>query len=362
MKNYQIHLKLLSLSALLLLLTTACGDKGGDISILATSDSFVQSAAINNKVDILWDIDSSGSMAEEQQNLADNFSAFISNFVTQGYDYHMAVTATDAWRYEYNSSFNYLAKFRDGNVYTGTQSDNSGIFMISTLTPDVVGTFRTNVKVGVTGSGDERAFDSFKQTLLYTGNDTYNFRRTDAYLAIVIVSDEEDFSRNSSTVDGCTPISSCPNLRSVQSYEDFLDLYTGSIPTDRKYNVSTITIIPGDTACMASNPSSDGHYGARHVQLANETDGVVGSICDTNFSNSLDQIAGRIAELSTQFRLDREPIVSSIVIHVNGVLIPNNATNGWTYNPTNNSIVFHGTAIPPQGASIQVDYDPTTLG
>jgi hypothetical protein len=360
MKNYQ--LKLLGLFALLLSLATACGDKGGDISILSTSDSFVQSTSVNNKVDIMWVVDSSGSMAEEQQNLADNFSAFITSFVTQGYDYNMAVTATDAWRYEYSGAYANLAKFRDGNIYSGTSADNSGIFMISTLTPDVVGTFRTNVKVGTSGSGDERAFDSFKQALTNTNNDQYAFRRTDAYLAIVIISDEEDFSRNNATVDACSPASNCPNLRTVQSYEDFLDLYTGSLVTDRKYNVSTITIEPGDTACMAANPSSSGHYGARYVQLANETDGVVGSICDANFSTSLDQIAGRIAELSTQFRLDRDPVVASIVVHVNGVLIPNAAINGWTYNATNNSVVFHGSAIPAQGSAIQVDYDPTTLG
>ncbi len=262
---------------------TACGDKAADISILATSDSFVQSTAINNKVDILWVIDSSGSMAEEQQNLADNFSAFISRFITKGYDYHMAVTATDAWRREFNqSSYGYLAKFRDGNIYTGTTSDNSGIFMISPLTSNIIDTFRTNIKVGITGSGDERAFDSIKQTLINTDNDPYNFRRTDAFLAVVIVSDEDDFSRNSSGIVGCDH-STCTNLRTIDSYKDFLDTYTGSVATDRKYNVSTITIIPGDTACMAANPSSGGNYGIRHVQLANETNGVVGNICDTNF-------------------------------------------------------------------------------
>jgi hypothetical protein len=338
----------------------ACGDKGGDISILATSQSFVQTTSINNKVDILWDIDDSGSMADDQANLATNFNAFIHNFATQGYDFHMSVTTTTAWMREWYPNYAYMAKFRDGNIYTPTHADNTGIFMISTLTPDVIGTFQTNIQVGTVGSGDERGFDSFKQALINPDNTPYGFRRNDAFLAIVIVSDEEDFSRNSSPENQCVgnPLpAACQNLRSIASFESFLDTYTNSVPTDRKYNVSAITTRPGDS-CLPY----DGHYGLRYMQMAAETNGVVGSICDTNFSNSLDEIAGRIVELSTQFRLDRIPNVSTIVIHVNGVLIPENAVNGWTYNATNNSIVFHGSAVPPQGASIQVDYDPLTLG
>jgi hypothetical protein len=49
------------------------------------------------------------------------------------------------------------------------------------------------------------------------------------------------------------------------------------------------------------------------------------------------------------------------VVYVNGVVIPQNATNGWSYYPSNNSIRFHGTAIPAQGSSISVTFDPLTI-
>lgn len=356
---------------------TSCADKSADISILSDTDVFYQANSVNNKLDILWMMDSSGSMAEEQQNLSDNFNAFITDFVTKGYDYNIAVAATDAWRYEYSpSTYQNLVRFRDGNIYTGTTTDNTGVFMLTpsvfSASPnpvnDMINAFKKNIKVGITGNGDERAFDSIRETLKATQgsgiNSGYNFRRNDAFLAIIIISDEEDFSRNNSNVNGCTgsptPVE-CQdqNLRPVSDYVSYLDTYTSSTPTDRKYSVNAIGVF--DSACLAANPSSEGHMGLRYMDLADETNGVTGSICDSNFSQNLNDIQSRIAELSTQFRLSRTPIVSSIVVIINGVSIPQNPTNGWTYNATNNSVVFHGSAIPAQGAAVSITFDPTTL-
>ncbi len=346
---------------------TSCADKSADISILSDTQEFYQTSSVNNKLDILFMVDSSGSMAEEQQNLADNFNAFIQDFVTKGYEYNIAVAATDAWQYEYNqtaSTFKRNVQFRDGNVYTGGPADNSGVYLITNDTPDVINTFSTNVKVGISGSGDERAFDSIVQALTSPLNAPHNFRRDDAFLSIIIISDEEDFSRNNPSVNGCTgsPFpDACKehNLRPISTYTNFLDNYTYSNPSDRKYSVNAIGIF--DQACLNQNPSSGGHMGLRYAELADQTNGVIGSICDLNFSETLNAIQANISELSTQFRLNRTPIVSSIVVVINGVSIPQDTSNGWTYNSTNNSIVFHGSAVPPQGASIQITFDPTTL-
>jgi hypothetical protein len=344
---------------------TSCADKSADISILSDTDTFIQTSSLNNKIDILWMIDSSNSMSEEQDNLATNFNSFISDFVSKGYDYNIAVSATDAWRYEYAPGiYSNLVRFRDGNIYSGSTADNSGMYLISLATDPtmVIPTFNTNVKVGITGSGDERAFDSIRQTLNATSvNGGYNFRRNDAYLAVVIVSDEEDFSRNDAGVNGCSggsAAASCSNLRPVSEYVSYLDTYSGSVPADRKYSVSAIGVF--DSACLTAAGASD-HMGDRYAELAALTNGVTGSICDADFSPTLDAIQRNIAELSTQFRLSRTPIVSSIVVIINSINIPQDATNGWTYNSVNNSIVFHGTAVPAQGAAINITFDPTTL-
>lgn len=338
----KLVLSLFALSAL-----AGCAEDAPTFSILPETDVFYQSpSTLNNKLDILWVIDNSGSMHEEQTNLANNFNAFINDFVTKGYDFQIAVTVSDAWRAPY-INLN-LAKFRDG-----VGSNHSGVFVITPSTPNLIDTFVTNIMQGTNGSGDERAFQSFKTALDSPLN--AGFVRSDGYLAIIIVSDEDDFSHNGSS--SLNRNYSSPALHSVQSYVDYLDQKTQSTSVFRRYSVSTITI--PNQACY--NQNSLGIIGHRHMQLAELTDGVVGNICDTSFADSLEQIQENIAELSTQFYLSRIPDVSTIVVKVNGQIIPEDAQNGWTYNQSANSIVFHGTSIPPQGSQIIVDFDPIEI-
>ena len=46
-------------------------------------------------VDVLWVIDNSCSMTEEQQALTDNFNKFVQYFVGSGLDYHIGVVSTN---------------------------------------------------------------------------------------------------------------------------------------------------------------------------------------------------------------------------------------------------------------------------
>ena len=49
-----------------------------------------------SKVDILWVVDDSGSMRDEQEDLARNFDVFIKDFLEQKIDFQMGITTTDA--------------------------------------------------------------------------------------------------------------------------------------------------------------------------------------------------------------------------------------------------------------------------
>jgi len=59
--------------------------------------------------------------------------------------------------------------------------------------------------------------------------------------------------------------------------------------------------------------------------------------------------------------LSRTPVDGTIVVYINGNLVPENSSNGWSYDPVANAVVFHGTYIPAEGDSITVNYDPTDL-
>jgi hypothetical protein len=351
-------------------LLTACGAGSPTFSILPSGDTFKQSSAVfNNQLDILWVVDNSGSMSPLQTNMTTNFNSFISNFQTQGYDYRMAVIGTDNYKADpklngYNSGNAGMAKFSDGiNPYTN-------VFVIVPSTPNLDNTFITNATTGSNGSGDERAFSSIKTAMGSALNPA--FLRSSSFFAVIILSDEDDFSSESRVEGSWEYQTSDPNyvpdhdyaysnLDTVSSYETYLDSLTTSTGATRRYNVSTITVM--DNACVNSHigASPSTIIGQRYMQIATDTNGIIGSICDNSYASSLSNIAGQIATLSTQFYLNQVPQVSTIVVTVNGAMVAGNGTNGWTYNSTNNAIQFHGTAVPPQGATISVNFVPQNI-
>ncbi len=68
------------------------------ISVLPLLDTFQQQGNIVKvKMDILWVIDNSNSMKNEQKALRENFNSFITSFIGKGYDYRIAVITTDAY-------------------------------------------------------------------------------------------------------------------------------------------------------------------------------------------------------------------------------------------------------------------------
>jgi hypothetical protein len=219
------------------------------------------------------------------------------------------------------------------------------------------------------------------------------FLRSSSFFAVIILSDEDDFSNysraedswgNNDALDHCyvnsamdtvattaysgnNHVSTCANQTppdTISSYETALDTLTQSTGPSRRWNVSTISIL--DSACQLSHSQSNSAsyvsiIGQRYIQISQDTQGIQGSICDASYATSLANIATQITTLSTQFFLNKTPQVNTIVVSVNGSVIPQNATNGWQYSSTANSILFYGTAVPAQGASINVAFVPSTL-
>ncbi len=372
----------LSLTSLFCIVLSGCGNQQ-TFSLAPDGQSFKQSTSkANNKIDVLWVVDNSSSMIPSQQNILKNFSAFMTNFISKGLDYQMAVTTTDAYLAKFPNNDPSLSKFRDGATFTQPNMQvydhHTGInLLVPGCVSDIIGTFVTNAFQGDQGSGDERAFASLKAALDDPQNP--NLVRQGAYFAVIILSDEDDFSGN--RIEGSwAPKQSgesesdykkrfvddhdynSPTLDSVDSYVSYLDQLTHSTPTLRHYNVSAVTV--ADKDCLKtniSNGSTSSIIGNRYIDIANKTDGTVGSICDSNFAGTLNIIQERILELSSQFYLERPPLLSSILVTVNSKKVPIDSKNCWTYDKKANSIVFHGEELPPEGADISVHFDPTTI-
>lgn len=343
--------------------------KAKQFSILPDSNIYKQSQVYEpRKIDVLWVIDNSGSMKTSQQNLANNFESFVDKFQKLKFNFRIGVTATDAYRTLYDSSAINHSHLRDGD---DSELGHSGIFVIDKETPNLVETFVVNAMLGIKGtknkngfyinSGDERAFQSMQATLERT--ETINeFRRPEAFLAIIILSDEDDFSRPGLYSSTNQSVYTNPNLHTIQSYVDFLDSYTQRIGPDQpaNYSVSTINVV--DSACSLQL-NSDGfvrYPGIRYNELATLTGGHIGSLCEP-FDDTLASISDLILDQASIFALTRVPVLESIKVYVNDLLISEDPVNGWTYRAEDNSIHFHGLGIPTVGSSIRIDFDPTTI-
>lgn len=328
---------------------TGCNKASSSYSLLADATDYKQQAVlIPKKIDILWVVDNSGSMETSQNALAANFGSFISRFQASNYDFRMAVTTTDAWEKRFYDTPK--SRIRDG-----ADGLSSGVFVMDRETPNLNNVFTINIKQGTAGNGNENAFESFRQTLLDPWNSS--FRRPEAFLAVIIVSDEEDFS---SSVASFHENYNHPNLFPVSEYRDFLDSYTEIQTYGRNYSVSSIFIT--DVACRSAlaTPTFTPKISTRLPALADMTNGTKASICD-NFGDSLQLISDSIIQLSAVFKLDREPREDTISIIVNGVVIPQDINNGWTYNPADLTITFHGSAVPNADADIKIDFYPKTI-
>ena len=329
----------------------SCDKGGSNFSVLSSSAQFQQELTYEpRKIDVLFVVDNSGSMSSSQLSLASNFPSFINYFKAKGYDFKIAVTTTDAfYGDQFVTSGCSLCNINQTKFRSGT---NPKIYTIDSTTPGLESVFAQNINVGISGSGDERAFSSFKAALSSSLN--ADFRRPLAFLSVIIVSDEEDFSHDDINLNQSY---TQPTLHSISSYKTFLEGFTaGQSNTD--FHVSTISIL--DEPCRASLGAGR-KIGLRYMELADSTGGSKNSICNT-FDTILNSISIQIVnQIKAQFFLTRNPILSSIRVIIEGVLIPQDAVNGWTYDSVTNSISIHGSFIPNAGASITINFDPESV-
>jgi hypothetical protein len=362
----------------------------------AHTEIFNQATAA--KIDLLWVIDNSGSMADKQAKLAASFQRFIDEFSRGDVDYHIAVTTTDVFANTAGSS---------GTFY-GTPP------IITSADDDPLSEFQQNVKVGILGSGNEEGFAACKAALDQVNNsnapitqarqscengcsgntdcvsncDANNepqFLRPDAYLYVIFVSDDEDHSESDAVY-----------------WSRYLETVKG-LGNEEEVTASAIV---GD----ADGPPCDARAGIRYTQVAQLTGGVVGSICDTTFDQNLTNLAVNAVGLKRHFLLGTPPQQDTLNVvvaypcdtaatefggctsvddncsggtspSVLGLIChplvaqpvdppdanhPDGFTAGWSYQCSDNSIYFHrdanGDSVPGLRSQVQVTYQPAPKG
>ncbi len=189
----------------------SAGEDGGsttegtkfDVGHGATAGADGGDASTCTNVDILFVIDDSGSMADQQQSLINSFSGFVAGMQQQlanAASYHVGVVTTDAYTYNEDGCQNL------GDLVTKTGGGSSsnqdckpfgtGLRYLDDSEPDLDAAFSCIAQVGVFGSDDEKIMRAMLNALK-PGNNApgacnEGFSRLDSLLVIVLVTDEDD--------------------------------------------------------------------------------------------------------------------------------------------------------------------------
>ena len=221
------------------------------------SDTFTLPPKTKKPIDVLFVIDDSASMKNDQEALAGNFKSFIQSFKDNEVDFHLGTVTTDM-----------VKGGRKGELVVIPGTNGRRFLDSSTDAGTLQKDFQAMVNVGVNGSPDEKGLAAAKAALsepLLSGANK-NFIRPEADLGIVFVADEDDH-------DGAT----------VASYATFFK----GLKTDiSAVSVSSIALQNG-IICSTAN--------WRYVQVARAFGprGLVSS-CTPDYAGTLKSIGGRL--------------------------------------------------------------------
>ncbi|MBD89203.1 MAG: hypothetical protein CL940_02560 [Deltaproteobacteria bacterium] len=259
------------------------------------------------EVDVLFVVDDSGSMMEEQTNLSANFESFINVALAWNADYRIGVTTTDM-----------------DNIKGSLQ----GIPPVVTPDDDVQ-TFIGNVLVGTTGSGTEQGMLA-AQEAVYGSFKPYI--RQDAQLVVIFVSDEEDQS---------------PGME-INYLDAFVDAKNGQLD---KFLAFSIVGDPGGCNSAAGNADA----GMRYIKVSELSGGAWASICNESFAEALTEFGEGTFGPKTSFPLGGFPKSNTVTVLVNGVP----CEEGWYLGGEGKTVIFEESSecLPMDGDDVSIQYE-----
>ncbi len=272
------------------------------------------------EVDVLWVVDNSCSMLEEQEGLAANFPVFLQFFQESNIDWHIGVVSTDM----------------GDPLHQGKLQTHAGYKWVDDTTPfpdEVLGGMAV---LGTSGTGRERGRDPVYYALeQHREGANKGFYRAGAGLHVIVISDEDDSSE-------------------LITEDEFL-----SWMNSLKWGDDSLTF----SSIVSADPLCDGAYsvGSSYLRYTDEIGGIFWSICDQNWAAVLQQLGLQAVETEHEYYLSELPVLGTIVVTLTEGDTKFVFSEGidWEYNPIRNSITFTE-YTPEQGNVITIEYDVLT--
>lgn len=322
--------------ALLLSVLVACGN---DITIepevstgdlpppqpldpLTRTDRIVQVTIPS--VDVLFVVDNSCSMEEEQAALSVNFPTLLQYFLDSDLDWHVGVVSTDM----------------NDPLHAGRLQQSGDLSWLDPETENPVEAFAEMVALGVSGSPIEQGVAAaFSAVELLAGPDGPNegFIRPESGLHITVISDEDDATNR-------------PGGSQLVSRSEFVEYLRTVRPTGRLTSFSSI--VGPTTGC-----DDIGEPGSDYMTITRQVGGVVWPICTDNWSGVLDELGFLTTGLNREFFLSAAPVVDTLEV---SVLLEDGTVqqfdpDSWVYLELRNSVRFLE-FTPDPGSTIEIRY------
>jgi len=293
------------------------------------------------KVDVLFVIDDSGSMGDDQQRLQEELPQIVQIATDWGQDIHLAVTTTDT-------------------VIVKGQLQGVPRYATSETDPAV---FAHNLVVGTTGHYVERGLEGAYLALYdrairtdiacvnlpgqcptndgdgvplscidgFCSGRNYGFLRDDAELVIIIVSDEEDGSE-----------------RTVPFY---VDAFANLKAPGSGVGVIIHSIVVTADGCVGGF----GTPGFRYIQATDAFGGHISNICGNDFAQEFLEVGERTFGLTDRFYTTMPVAPGTLVVKVDGEV----CQDGWAYNAATEAVVFSesSSCFPQYNAQVELEYD-----
>lgn len=337
----------------------------------------------NNKLDILFVVDTSSSMCSDQTSIRNNINSFVNTFLeNKVLDFHIGVTVT----WDSQTYGDAARKYKNGELrpLKGIEGAESKPRFVTRQTPNLAKVLGNSLAVGFepyiqndpvkTGPEFEELFSPVEAVLSGQLNEGSNkgFMRPGAHFVVVFITDTDDSTRNltASTLASMmeqlkTGKNTVSAFGALARYDEMQQFDRGVAPGVRSFAKPFSQ--PSQTKCenYAVDPMLVPAYaGPRKIsELIDTLEGKAFDLSAAKFGEKFGEMSKQIFHriLNRKIALDRVPDINKpIVFKLNGKTVAQNGGRGWAYDSESQSIIYNG-EIPKdsgQELKVEIEYSP----
>ncbi len=286
---------------------------------------------------MMFIVDNSGSMEEEQDLLARNFGQFIRQFVQKQIDFRIGILSTDV--YDRNR----------GRLISRSSSEK----WLTPSSSNLESKFRNAINLGTGGADSEQGINSLlmgvSPSILGVGGYNEGFVRDDALFSAIFVSDEDEDIRETDA---------SPEAR-IDRLASRMVALKG--PKSRGYRFDFVVDLdepkPRGTIRYPLPEGDITSYPNVYLKAAERFSSKTINI-NNDFGRDLVDIGSDIIrQAQSEFKLSKLAFAGTVEVTMNGVKLFENGADGFVFHADRNTIELQGTALKNSpGSNLVIRY------